>query len=388
MDDYIDSIARGDTEINTNASARPTNCCEYTRERDGATRHVFQLFCECNEVDASLEDLLTSGKMPSQSRCRRLEMDISDRIRIPWINGAIKLNIWFFLIPLLFTVEYYLAYLSSSPFLTSYFVNGSVVWLSVIAMKTKDSAQSKLHLYFTAYGILQVMYSYHHIKYYQHDTINDHVKHYFYMNIFRDFSLFSIVLLSFFSLQYIDPGTLPSMTPPKTNGKKALALYYMKHFNQRAKYCQIAQCGIAHYDHYCIWVNKPIGRDNKRWFLLFCLSMSMCGAIFWKDVYSGEHNNLRYGWHDAAVVNGHIYLILVSTRSFFGFVATLMLLVRQMYLISIGLTTYENRYFYDLTEIGFKRRHTTCLENWKLFLTGNEQGNGKIEHRSFEDRKV
>ena len=54
MDAYIDSIARGETEIDEQSQQKP-GICEYLRERDGETRHVFQLFCECNEVDQTLE---------------------------------------------------------------------------------------------------------------------------------------------------------------------------------------------------------------------------------------------------------------------------------------------------------------------------------------------
>ena len=84
MQDYIDSIARGETQIESQRSTQ--NCCEYVNNR-GKTKHVFQLFCECNEVDESLEQIMTTGRIPNRTMCLRLEQDISDRIRFPWYGG-------------------------------------------------------------------------------------------------------------------------------------------------------------------------------------------------------------------------------------------------------------------------------------------------------------
>jgi hypothetical protein len=119
---------------------------------------------------------------------------------------------------------------------------------------------------------------------------------------------------------------------------------------------------VSHYDHFCIWVGVPIGRDNRKWFLLFCLGMCTCGGLFWH-------------WADSPRTEQHddIYLAVVSTRALMGSVATLCLLLRQTWLVTVGLTTYESLYKKDLESAGWIRRGegggcSGCWTRWREVL--------------------
>ena len=357
MQDYIDSIARGETQIESQRSTQ--NCCEYVNNR-GKTKHVFQLFCECNEVDESLEQIMTTGRIPNRTMCLRLEQDISDRIRFPWYGGALKLSIWFFLVPILFTLEYVIACLTLSPIIVSLLFNVWILWLSVRAMKTADSARSNMHVFYTGYALFQVG-----LLYYQRfaggvsNTIN----------YFVVLPLATTIVASYFCLRNVDPGTIVSMAPPEQNDKAALAKYYVLHSADRAKYCRIADVGVAHYDHFCIWVGRPIGRDNKRWFLLFCWSVFTGGVLFWWLTWwlTQQEQHLASG--------ERIYMLVVATRALLGCIATCLLLSRQCWLITIGLTTYENAHLYDLQQCGWVRTKSSFWENWRSLFVGTTHVN-------------
>ena len=374
MDAYIDSIARGETEIDEQSQQKP-GICEYLRERDGETRHVFQLFCECNEVDQTLEDLVLRGKVPTADRLHRIERDISDRIRIPWPGGAIPLNIWFFLIPLLLFIEYAVAFVTNCPRSVSVTLNSLVVWWSIRSMRSIESARSHMHLQFTGWAVVQI------VSYYYYVAVvlspQQQWQYYFLflpssLSAFEFLALLSLIalMISFICLRCCNPGTLPSMRPPTHNNKSALAQHYVAHAHERAKYCRISNVGVSHYDHFCIWVGMPIGRDNRRWFLLFCYGMSMCGGMFWywaEQQSSGGSSSSSSS--SSSSDGGGTYLAVVATRSLMGSVATLCLLLRQSWLITNNFTTYEALYRKELRNAGWmKGNGGGCWRRWKLVL--------------------
>jgi hypothetical protein len=337
MDAYIDSIARGETEIDA-TSERQLSVCEYIRERDGETRHIFQLFCECNQVDETIESLMTEGKLPNRNRIQLIESDIADRIRIPWFGGAIKINPWFFLMPVLLTIEYYVAFLLNHPITTSIFFNLGFCYYSIKLMKTAETARSHMHLQFTGWSIFQVGH-----QMYQLDQF------------FIALPLLSITTFTFIYLRMSDPGVLSFMEPPKDYNKASLARYYVEHAAHRAKYCQINSIGgISRYDHFCIWIGQPIGKLNHKWFLLFCAGICMGGGFFW---YYGDGGD-------------SVYNDIVTTRCLMGCILTFGLLIRQSWLITIGLTSYENLHLIELKKAGWKQLNQSPIDNWKEVLFG------------------
>ena len=343
MDAYIDSIARGDTDVNPTTSRQP-NFCEYIRQRDGETRHVLQLFCECNEVDNTLEDLMTSGRLPTSSRLQRLELDVSDRIRVPWPGGAVKFNLWFLIMPLLLALEYTVAVFCNCPKSIGLLFNVLVCWYSVRVMHAAESARTHFHLQFTGWAIFQVLVQYFSTTYGSLPNL---------IHVGVALPLMVVVVGSFYWLRSSNPGTLPAMQPPLHSSKTALADCYVQQGTTRGKYCHIAQVGVARYDHFCIWVGRPIGKWNHRWFLLFCTGVFLGGLVF---ALVGGGGELRFrAYHDVVV-----------TRCVLGCLATGLLLLRQSWLITVGLTSYENLHCVELKQAGWKRsRQHDCMQNWK-----------------------
>ena len=350
MDAYIDSIARGETDVNP---SRQLSICEYVRERDGETRNIFQLFCECNQVDATLENFVTNGKVPTSSTLQHIENDISDRIRVPWLGGAVKINLWFFIMPLLLTLEGWCAASFTAPRTVSFLFNAVVCWHSIRVMNTAETARSHMHLQFTGWSIGQVIHQcYTTLSQAQVYRWQDGV------GVFVAASAF----LSYCYLRNSDPGVLSSMAPPLQSNKRALAAHYVQHSTHRAKYCQISHSGVARYDHFCIWVGRPIGKYNHKWFLLFCASVCVGGGLFWWTVGGGGDGGSGGGGGNGS---GSTYGDVVATRCLMACMGTCGLLLRQTWLISNGLTSYENLHCVALKEAGWKHTQRT---GWQQVL--------------------
>ena len=74
-----------------------SSCCEYVNSR-GVQRHVCQCFCECEDVDKSLDACLCckcggTGGAGGVHQIARALRDVQDRIRVPWPGGAINVDI-------------------------------------------------------------------------------------------------------------------------------------------------------------------------------------------------------------------------------------------------------------------------------------------------------
>ena len=67
---------------------------------EGQRTHIFAFCCECDELDNAVDQCLKGKRVPRE-KLRQICLVVSDRIRIPWIEGARKVELDVF-VPLLF----------------------------------------------------------------------------------------------------------------------------------------------------------------------------------------------------------------------------------------------------------------------------------------------
>lgn len=77
----------------------PLCCCEFRNIR-GQRTHILAFCCECDELDNAVDQCLKGNRVPRE-KLNEISMVISDRIRIPWFNGALKVE-FDALVPVLF----------------------------------------------------------------------------------------------------------------------------------------------------------------------------------------------------------------------------------------------------------------------------------------------
>lgn len=69
----------------------PLCCCEF-RNVHGQRTHILAFCCECDELDNAVDQCLKGNRVPRE-KLNAIASVISDRIRIPWFNGALKVEI-------------------------------------------------------------------------------------------------------------------------------------------------------------------------------------------------------------------------------------------------------------------------------------------------------
>ena len=69
----------------------PLCCCEF-RNVHGQRTHILAFCCECDELDNAVDQCLKGNRVPRE-KLNAIALVISDRIRFPWFNGALKVEI-------------------------------------------------------------------------------------------------------------------------------------------------------------------------------------------------------------------------------------------------------------------------------------------------------
>ena len=326
MDAYIEQIARGEISMDSAPTER-LGCCEYVRTSDGQVRSVLQCFCECDAVDETASNMLSQGQMPNSTQIRRIEQDIADRIRLPWITGAVRLNPWLLVLPVALYVEMWLARAVGSSILVPCISFLFFLYNSIVFMRAADTARSKIFCFFTFWAIIQVVTAYFSILRHTVSAQYDMVAA----------VLVATIAFSAWHIHFGDPGRMPELSAPANISKEGLAMYYIGNGLLRAKWCRITDTAIAEYDHFCIWLGAPIGKRNHAAFLLFLVNLSFGGVLFFWKAHSTV-NNTSFSSDESDRTQ---YLLLCSTRALVGALGCIALLLRQIYLISAGMTTYE-----------------------------------------------
>ena len=329
-------------------------CCEYTNSKN-RQRNVLQCFCECDKVDESFDKMLR-GEVVSDNQWENMLEDIADRIRVPWPGGAKKVSIYIFLVPILYNAIFFVASLSYN--LTLVMVTTLVAYFlrsSILAMNSVQSARSKFFLCWTYWSIFYGIKEYYNairpLLLFRGGQPSSYSLEVF----FCDGLCFAITALAV-ALQVVDPGRVPGVKPPQKSDPISLRNYYLMHKEHRLKYCRITNMPIGRFDHFCIWISRPIGYKNHRLFILFLTFLSFGSSLFSYYLYSKVGNNQNHKLRNYDYYNFsrmyhenrstyHLSMCLYVGVCFIGIFG---LLARQLYLVSFNLTTYESIHFKTL----------------------------------------
>jgi len=112
----------------------------------------------------------------------------------------------------------------------------------------------------------------------------------------------------------------------------------------RAKYCTMTGAVVEEFDHYCIWLNCAIGKNNHRSFILLAISecltqmshIYLCFAMSKELVTVPGIGSWLFG-----VITGYPLLALVSSAHCLTAPWVFMLFLHQMRLVAMNLTTNE-----------------------------------------------
>ncbi|EPY77213.1 hypothetical protein CB1_001288007 [Camelus ferus] len=132
----------------------PLCCCEYI-DRNGEKNHVAACLCDCQDLDEGCDRWITCKSVGPET-CERIMDTISDRLRIPWLRGARKVNIS--ILPPLFLLPVFLR-VASWHFLLGVVVLTSLpvlaLWYYYLTHRRKEQT-----LFFLSLGLFSLGYMY------------------------------------------------------------------------------------------------------------------------------------------------------------------------------------------------------------------------------------
>ncbi|KAM5281634.1 palmitoyltransferase ZDHHC23 isoform 2-T2 [Ctenodactylus gundi] len=132
----------------------PLCCCEYV-DRNGGKSHLAACLCDCQDLDEGCDRWLTCKSVQPET-CERIMDTISDRLRIPWLRGARKINIS--IVPPLVLLPVFL-HVASWHFLLGVVVLTSLpvlaLWYYYLTHRRKEQT-----LFFLSLGLFSLGYMY------------------------------------------------------------------------------------------------------------------------------------------------------------------------------------------------------------------------------------
>ena len=294
----------------------PLCCCEYL-DRHGHRAHILGLCCACDEIDQFANQVL-SGEKPQQDLFDEIISTIDDRMRLPLPGGAWHVGLpglcpWLLLPPLLL----FGAFSARCLLLASCMLLPLLFWWHRRSVRLRKRSSFLLSWMLCSLASEALIYMLA-LKPVQPQSAT-----------LAFTAPLMLTMLFFALLKLSDPSSCVGVAD--LEGARA-----------RGVTCPVTATHVPRYDHYCTWVDEPIGAANHRAFLGFVLSM--IATCF---VGAAQLGTAAYaaGWSVGEAWRSNRSSLLVSCAAY-GFAAgglVLALLVHQVALILSGRTAYEAR---------------------------------------------
>ncbi|NXN98065.1 ZDH23 Palmitoyltransferase, partial [Rhinopomastus cyanomelas] len=342
-------------------------CCEYV-DRRGERRHLAATCCDCWELDEGCDRWLTGKALPPGA-LERIADAVSDRLRVPWFAGAVKVNVS--LVPPLVLLPV-LLHVAALHFLLGFVVLTALpvvlLWYYYLTHRRKERT-----LFFLSLGLFSLGYMYY--VFLQEVVPRGHVE----LSQVLALTCGLVLMLAALSRAKRDPGYLPTLAScykpshqslandsvrESSNGLRGTTAYSGRAVNGEAKgyarmaaeepesvkkdwcaKCQLIRparaghcrlCGrcVRRLDHHCVWINSCVGEQNHQAFILalsffmltavygitltlhtICRGRTPVVALFYcPGVYSDYSSALSFTcvWYCAIVTAGMGYILLIQ----------------------------------------------------------------------------
>jgi len=326
----------------------PLCCCEYMNRRAERV-HVLQLCCACEEFDMAA-DMLVRGETVDTGACRSVLAEIDDRLRIPMLGGAYHIGIGASLPWIIMPILLLTASVSARGLALSALALLPCMIYAHVALLRMHARSSFLYSWMMA--SLTLLASNAVLK---SDQIG-----------------LTVGSASFHSLPLLGALCLLGhcrAAPPSAEGVADLAAAC-----ERATRCPIFGEVIPRYDHYCGWIDRPIGSANHRAYIGFIVLLLIASVDFGVVLLHALHAT-HATVHQPPLPLGdmlqsnHSHSFLASAAYAFAVAAALSALVAHQLSLIIwhGLTAHEARHLERLPRLRGRRRRP-MRENMRAFL--------------------
>ncbi|XP_053561813.1 palmitoyltransferase ZDHHC23 [Bombina bombina] len=263
-------------------------CCEYINQ-NGERSHIVGCLCDCEDVDQACDRWITCKAIQPEVFARAIET-LSDRLRVPWIRGAKKVDVSVIPPLILLPISLHIAALHALlavVILTSLPV--LVVWYYQLTHRRKGKT-----LLFLSLALFSLGYMYY--VFVQEVLPRGHIG----WGHFIAISCGLLMTLLFLAKAKQNPGYLTKSTKMKSEGACASAngawtdgvrathggvcrlngekgcISLEKNCCKicqvvrppRSGHCRICGACVQRLDHHCVWINNCIGAQNHKSFIL------------------------------------------------------------------------------------------------------------------------
>uniref|UniRef100_A0A8D0BJ37 Palmitoyltransferase n=1 Tax=Salvator merianae TaxID=96440 RepID=A0A8D0BJ37_SALMN len=349
----------------------PLCCCEYL-DRKGERSHLAACLCECDDLDECCERWLTCRSLPP-GMLERIADTITDRFRLPWLRGAVKIDIS--LLPPIILLPIFL-HVAALHFLLALVILISlpvlVLWYYYLTHRKKGQT-----LFFLSLGLFSLGYMYY--VFLKEVVSRGHVGN-FQVCLLTCGLIFMLLALS---RAKRDPGYLLRQTSSdkalcqgsstannassrnglessnglyraavsavnsavNTEGSRMLEKGQGEVIEDwctkcnlvrpaRAGHCRICGRCVKRLDHHCVWINSCVGEQNHQAFVLalclflltsvygisltldtICKGKPTIKALFYcPGVYGDYSSALSFTcvWYCTIVTSGMGYILLIQ----------------------------------------------------------------------------
>jgi hypothetical protein len=310
---------RDETRAHYPQSDEALCCCEYY-DRHGNRVHVLQLCCACEEIDEAADRLLR-GNGIGKDLIDEIVREVDDRLRVPLPGGAWHIGVpgavpWVLLPPLLL-IGGYSAFML---LLVACAILPLLLWWHRRSLRLRKRTTFLLSWMMASLGFEALIY----VLALRYGFLRQSAP------ATAAFGASFMLTLTFFVIvKRVDP----TNAIDATDAAGAAA---------RGAHCAVCAVRVPRYDHYCAWVDEPIGSANHRAYLAFVTSIFLTCLIGGLQLVSAAVGN---GWSGRAMWEANRSSVLLSCGGYGLAIAcaVAMLLTHQLVLLWSGHTTYEAR---------------------------------------------
>ncbi|MCJ8745814.1 hypothetical protein PDJAM_G00134660 [Pangasius djambal] len=350
----------------------PLCCCEYV-DRHGGRSHMAACCCDCEDLDEACDRWMKREPQNPDS-LSQVASTVTDRLRVPWISGAKKVDLSLIppliLLPILLHIAA-LHYLLGIIVLTA--LPGMVLWYYYFTHRKKGRT-----LFFLSLALFSLFYMYYlfltevmprgditnvqlgiitlgvvltlialvHTKKGPgyvipspadtHSTVTYHSPPPDVDSAYHNGSRHQVVIANRTSPaeQGAEPRAVAGGVLEKDSSRRNWCPFCKLVRPPRAGHCRICGSCVLRLDHHCVWINSCVGQANHRSFLLtlvfflltslygislvlrsVCPTQSLLTALLYcPDVYSQSSSALCFtcAWYSSIVTGGLLHLLVLQ----------------------------------------------------------------------------
>ncbi|XP_014668243.1 PREDICTED: palmitoyltransferase ZDHHC23-like isoform X2 [Priapulus caudatus] len=348
-------------------------CCEYINVK-GDRSHIMAMCCDCEELDNIADRCLCCKDQPGNYGL--FAQPCLDRIRIPWIGGAVKVNLG--MICPMFLIPSFIGLAATSCTMTVIVaVSLPIVFFLLYINFLRFHPKSRLFCswFWSSCGFLLWVLEYM-VMAYREILLSENLALLFLVG----------VAIYFYLLTKGNPGIVghstrfdssedsardtvldintpkvgivesESQSQPAVDGQRRVSCNVCKiEQGSRTSHCKLCGVCIDRRDHHCLWINHCIGANNHRSFVLclmfFTLACSYGAHLTMTTVCTPDMYldyfllpvNCQFVYSDMHIGVSFVSALYAALLAILG----AMCLVQQFMLICRSLTVYEwrkNRY--------------------------------------------